>query len=154
MLRKGFTLIELIVVMGVIAILFGFSTISLLSTQHRASVNSATSQLISDLRQQQLDSMSGYKGSGAVGEAFGVHLESDKYTLFTGPHFFGDNIGNLAINLESSLEIADPTTIVFSTGSGELWNATAPITVTVRNKVDGISKAITINRYGVVTGVD
>ena len=55
MKNNGFTLIEILVVVGVMAIILSVSTINLISLRNKTSINSTVIQLVADLKQQQAE---------------------------------------------------------------------------------------------------
>src|SRR3989344_3323623 len=120
--ERGFTLVELGIVFGIIALLFGFATINLVNVQKVTSINSAIDTLVSDMKSQQTKAM---VGTGSVaGESFGMYFQSDRYILFTGTTYSSTNSSNFTIMLGSSIQFANSTfpdnTIVFLRQSGEL----------------------------------
>src|SRR3989344_7058869 len=121
--ERGFTLVELGIVFGVIALLFGFVTFNLVNVQKITSINSAIDTLVSDMKSQQTKAMVGAGNSGA-GQSFGIYFQSDRYILFTGTTYSSTNSSNFTIMLGSSIQFANSTfpdnTIVFLRQSGEL----------------------------------
>jgi prepilin-type N-terminal cleavage/methylation domain-containing protein len=121
--QRGFTLIELIIVMSIIGILLGFSTINLSRSQQSASLNAVEQILLSDLRQQQLKAMVGDAEGRAASDSYGIHFDSNKYVLFHGTYSEGEP-SNSVINLDSNMQFNNPEyDIVFSRLSGEIAGA-------------------------------
>ncbi len=152
---KGFTLVELIVVMGIIATLFGMVTINLLRTQHNASVSATVDELLSDIRTQQTKAMIGTQDTNGNANSYGIHVTANSYILFQGTSDPADatdftiNPGN--ITFTTNLPNAQ---VVFTQRSGEFSNyVSGPYTITVKNAYGAEQKTIYINRYGVVTNV-
>ena len=144
--QKGFTLVELLVVMGIIATLIGLSTVSLLRTQHNATVSSAVDQLVSDLRVQQTKAMTGSKDTTG---------NSNSYTLFQGITDPGDAT-NFAVNLEGITFTTNlpSNIIVFARQSGRFSNyVSGTYTITVANSYGTEQKILTVNKYGVITNI-
>ncbi|HSW48213.1 MAG TPA: type II secretion system protein, partial [Candidatus Saccharimonadales bacterium] len=52
--QKGFTLIELILVMAIFSTLIGITSLSLFNIQHRTALSADVSVFTADLKQQQL----------------------------------------------------------------------------------------------------
>ena len=150
--QRGFTLLELLVVIGIIGVLFGMATISLLQTQHRASVSSAVDQLISDLHTQQTKAMIGTKDTTGNANSYGVHISASSYVLFQGTTDPQDAT-DFTVSPESIVlsTTAPSSSIDFAHGSGEIGGG--PYTITVKNAYGTQQKVITIDRYGVVTSV-
>src|SRR3989344_2005457 len=97
--QKGFTLIEIIVVVSTIVTLLGFITISLVRSQQTASLTSVEGILLADLKQQQLKSMIGDTEGRSDSDQYGIHFDSNKYVLFHGDYSDGET-SNSVINLD------------------------------------------------------
>jgi prepilin-type N-terminal cleavage/methylation domain-containing protein len=145
--QVGFTLIELLLVISIIGILFGLTTINLVNAQTSTSIVTSKNMLIADLKSQQTKAINGIDGSGS----FGVHFSSNnRYTLFRGASFAGaSSIFSVSIDGNISFSGND---IIFSPVTGEIqgFSNTAPPTITVANTVGLGQKVIIFNRYGVV----
>ncbi|MEK9201506.1 MAG: prepilin-type N-terminal cleavage/methylation domain-containing protein, partial [Patescibacteria group bacterium] len=81
--QSGYTLIELVIVMGIIVLLFGFTTINLGGVARVTSVNETVDLLTADIRGQQTKAMTG-SGDGTSGSSYGIYFQTDQYTLFRG----------------------------------------------------------------------
>lgn len=151
--QNGFTIPELVVVMGIIAFLFAAVGTNLLVTRNRVSLSSAINSFVTDFKQQQVRAMSGDEG----GEDFGIYFENNRYTEFTGSSYSPIDPANFTVNLDGSLNfVAYPLNgIVFIKGSGEILNYSAGVgTVVIRNINTGEEKTLNINRYGVVDSIN
>ena len=137
--RAGFTIPELIIVMSVFLLLTGLITSNLVNLQRRTSLSTVITTLISDLKQQQIRAMSGDGPS-----AYGVYLEPNRYTLFTGSIYSAGATDNFSINMDGGVTLSPTTQIVFAQRSGE----TSTTTITVTNTNSNQTKTITINQYG------
>jgi prepilin-type N-terminal cleavage/methylation domain-containing protein len=153
--QSGLTLIELVVVMGIILMLFGFTSFSVINTQRTVSVNGIADVLVSDLSSQQNKAMQGFGNSS--GTSYGIYFEANKYTLFKGSTYSPTDLANFTVNLDKGISFANITfqgnSVVFNPVTGEVngfsnGNNSIKILDTNGNK----SVTITINRYGVVTG--
>lgn len=154
-LKKGFTLVELLIVMGIIATLIGLSTISLLRTQHNATVSSAVDQLVADMRSQQTKAMMGTKDSTGNANNYGVHIASHSYILFQGLTDPSDST-DFAVTLQGITFTTNlpSNIIVFAKSSGKFSNyVSGTYTITAANSFGTEQKIITVNRYGVVTNI-
>jgi prepilin-type N-terminal cleavage/methylation domain-containing protein len=150
--QRGFTLIELMVVITITAILLGFTTINLVGSQQRASLNAIEQELLADLKQQQLKAMIGDTEGRETSDTYGIHFDSGKYTLFHGTYSSTDS-ANFAINLDQNFQFQSPgTDIIFSKISGEI-SAGSITNIAIRDTTNGNVKTITVNRYGVVTQI-
>jgi prepilin-type N-terminal cleavage/methylation domain-containing protein len=151
-MRRGFTLIELIVVMGIFAALTGIATINLSNARSKTSLTSATEVFVADLKSQQVRSMAGEEDSGSSASAHGIHFEENSYTLFKGSSYSPSGSRNFRINLPQGTEFSPVNSdVVFEVGSGEIAGDTV---VTIRRVSDGNQKEVIINRYGVVEEIN
>ncbi|OGH47224.1 MAG: hypothetical protein A3A51_01700 [Candidatus Levybacteria bacterium RIFCSPLOWO2_01_FULL_39_10] len=153
--NSGFSLIELIVVLGILLTLFGFIVIGLSTSQRRFSVTSARDTLISDIASQQTKSMNSISGSSA----YGIYFQPGKYTLFKGETYSASDPENFEVELGENLEFSQVTfpaaTIIFATKSGEISGfLDGANIITIRDVQNIDSTTVTINRYGVITDIN
>ena len=152
--QSGFTLIELIIVIGISLLLFGFMTINLVGNQKIVSVNSVRDGLVSDLTSQQTKAMGG--AGGAAGTSFGIYFLSDKYILFQGASYSPEDTSNFSVNLDSGnifTSISFPaSSIIFASGSGQIIGFQNGQNTIEIGDSQGTRRTVTINRYGVVIG--
>lgn len=150
--QKGFTLVELALVVAIFFILVGLVTVNLFKFQHKSQLSSTIASFLADYKEQQIKAMVGDSSGTSVPAAYGVHLETGSYTLFRNSY----GTDNFTINLPSGTQFSatsfPSSQVIFATGSGEV--ATSTNTITIKDTGDGSQKVITINRYGVVTGVN
>lgn len=151
-IQKGFTLIEVILVMSVAFVLLGISTVNLANFQRGSQLTATTNVLLADLKDQQIKAMAGAtQGNGTAG-AYGVHIMSDQYILFHGSTYNSSEPSNFVVDLHETLSFAAaPVDIIFQAGSGEIGSSS---TITITDIVDSGQKTILLNRYGVVTGIN
>src|SRR3989344_2865404 len=100
--RRGFTLPELLIVMSILAVLFGLVSLSLLGGQHQLSVASSLSQLIADIKLQQSKAMWGDTEGRDTTDTYGVSLNSNQYILF---HGSVGNSDDVTVNLDDSVTV-------------------------------------------------
>lgn len=153
--RNGFTLVELLVVMGIIGTLFGMVTISLLRAQHTASVSAVADQLVSDMRAQQTKAMSGTRDTTGSPNSYGVHVASSSYILFQGATDPSDQTDYTVSPTGIAFSTNLPNNMIdFQEHSGEFSGyVSGPYTITVTSAYGTEQKIITINRYGVITSI-
>ncbi len=148
--RRGFTLIEMIVVLGVSAVLLTMITVNLLSGQRSVTKTGVVEQIVADIRSQQSKAMMGENN----GTAFGVHINEDNYVLFNGATYNAADNTNFAVNLDNNIVLSTAfpnANIVFSAVSGEVTVYVAgQDTITIADATDDSIKILHINRYGVV----
>jgi prepilin-type N-terminal cleavage/methylation domain-containing protein len=151
--RAGFTLVELLIVMGVIAVLGGLATVNLFQPQAAANVSSIVDKLVADLKSQQTKAMAGDTWGAGSAQEHGIYVQSGEYTLFKGGAYSAVDTDNIDIETEGGVTLSTTlpsTQVVFAKGSGEVngfTNGSNTITITGT----GGTKTVTINRYGAVT---
>lgn len=151
--RRGFTLPELIVVMGVIATLVGIASVSLLGVQHKSLVNTTRDTIVADIKFQQLKAMTGDTEGRGTPDKYGVYLAPHQYTLFHGAAFSSSNPDNVVVSMNQgvTLTTAFPSsTIVFLNGSGEIQSFVSGADILTLSGTDGTSKTVKLNKYGVI----
>lgn len=152
MTQKGFTVIELLWILGITAIILGFMTINLISASQSSSLNANTSTLLTDIKQQQLKAMMGDIQKEATPSSYGVHFDQTQYVLFKGDSYSGGSLGNMVIPLNGSLQFATPgADLIFSQLTGELSVASSQAILDPNSKG---RRTFNINRYGVVTEIN
>jgi prepilin-type N-terminal cleavage/methylation domain-containing protein len=150
MLNKGFTIVELLVVMGIFAIIASLTTLSLSNSQHSSYLNTSVSTLVTDLKRQQLKAMIGDTEGRLVRSPYGIHFESARYTLFHDTYSATD-AENFIVNLDGTLNFTTLGDVNFAKGSGE---SSGLSTITIRDSVTGKQKSLTLNLLGVISAVN
>jgi prepilin-type N-terminal cleavage/methylation domain-containing protein len=148
---NGFTIIELMVSIGILAVLFALTTINITRLPSSASQSSSYDRLVSDLRGQQTKAMVGYNSvTGATGgSAYGVYFDvtANSYTLFAGLNYSGGT-EYYTVDLDPNLTFTGITfpnsQVVFAIGSGDTASGSASIT----NSLTGEVKTLKLNKYG------
>jgi prepilin-type N-terminal cleavage/methylation domain-containing protein len=139
-LEKGFTFIELLLVVALLSIITGVSTIFYSRFLTQNAVDNTVDQVLGSFRKAQMYSLSGRKDSN-----WGVSYTSNTITLYSGNSYATRNSAldeNYTIN--NNITITGLTDINFSRPNG-IPSTTASITVNGGNN----SKTITINELGV-----
>ena len=159
MKSHGFTFIEVIVVMGVMATFLGIGVISLVGSQRKASVTQAVDTLVSDLRSQQTKAMVGATVGGMVPAGYGIYFQANRYVLFSGASYNSLDPSNASVPILSPLTIStigfSGSAVIFLAKSGEVAGFTSGAdSVAVRQNDSGQTKTIRLNRYGVVTSIN
>lgn len=98
--QKGFTMIEVIVVMIIFAVVFGLSILYYQTTQVRSDLNGQVSQFVSYTRLAQSNADAGKDNAN-----HGIHLESGGYVLFTGDSYVESADDNFEIDLPATMVI-------------------------------------------------
>ncbi len=150
--QAGFTLVEIMVVLGVSAILFALATINLGKVHQTASVSSLTDTLTSDIKGQQLLAMSGGIGSTTSQQPQGVHVQSGSYVLYAGSSYNGSDTNNFTVSISPAV-IATTfpgSNLLFQKGDGAVSGFSGGSnTITISD--NGTSKTISVGRYGALT---
>lgn len=153
--EHGFTLVEVLVVMGLIVIVSSVAVINLIQPQTSASVFSTTNTLVADLKSQQLKAMVGDSLGAVTSQQHGIYIQPTSYTIFRGSAYSAIEDANFVIQPESTISLSTtfPTSqVVFAKSSGDVSGFTnSSNTITVSNTASGESKTITLNRYGAIT---
>ncbi len=149
----GFTLVELVLVLGIILTLFGMTMFNLVGTQQTSEVGTTADTLVSDMASQQTKAMLGIGTSS--GTNYGIYFQTDRYVLFKGNYYNPADSTNFTVMLNSGLQFSNITfpqdSIIFSsvtgTASGFLSGANS---VSVGESDGTKTKTISVNRYGIV----
>ncbi len=154
--QKGFTLPEIIIITGIILMLFGFITLNVINTQYQTSISTTVDTLIADIKSQQIKAMAGNKETGSSPESYGIHFESNKYTLFHGSTYSPGDSSNFTINLSFNIQFRSNSRseIIFEKGSGEIYQFSNSTNQIILQDTTGNTKTISINLYGTVVGIN
>ncbi|HET7099402.1 MAG TPA: type II secretion system protein [Patescibacteria group bacterium] len=128
----GFTIVELMVSIGILGILFALTTINLGRLPSATSQSATIDVLMRDIRSQQTEAM-------ATNAVRGIHFGTTSYTLIP---------SNFIVNLDPGLTFTNISfangDLNFAAGSGE----TTAGSFTLVNDQIGTTKVININKYG------
>ena len=155
--KRGFVLIELIVVLALFGALIGLSSINLLGSRNSATISSTVDNVTSDLSSQQTKAMSSTTSAGGA-TPYGVRFESTRYILFHGSVYNPSDSTNSVVPLSGGTTFSvinfPNASIIFASQIGEVvgYNPSAS-TVTVYQPGNFASKTIVVNQYGIVTSV-
>lgn len=109
--NQGFTLIEILITVGIIAILGASAMVSFTTSRNVRDLTTSSQNVLSVLRLAQSKTLAGENNS-----AWGVHLESNQITLFQGDAFVGSPLTKV-YPLPDSIEI---TSIILSGGGNDI----------------------------------
>lgn len=153
--RLGLTLIEVVIVIGLITILASFTGFSFLRTRNVVSLDGVAANLETDIRSQQINSMNGFVQGGNSSPYYGIRFESNRYILFHSQTYSGSEPSNFAVNLDSDSRFSvinlPDSQLLFATQSGELSNFD-PVRnfVTIENLNNQEQKTLYFNVFGTV----
>lgn len=147
----GFTLMELILVFGIVSAFSGIIIIGLSPRIQKSSLTSTMNQVLADIQSQQAKAMS-------YADSFGIHFDSGAYTLFNGSNYNASDITNSVFFLPpqvafSDIDLPSPS-LVFNKVSGEVVGYSADEhVVTLKQETSGEQKTFSVNPYGIITSV-
>lgn len=149
--RKGFTLIELILVIGVFTIIFTSSTLVLADIIQRNSLQYSGYQLVQNIREVRTNALTQRNDSD-----WGIHFSYTSlphgYTIFSGPNYAGRDI-TFDINFELPEIVRVDQLNLGSGGSDLIFSQSDARTVNFGNlslMADGETYFIVINELGFV----
>jgi type II secretory pathway pseudopilin PulG len=151
--EAGFTLIEVLLTVGLVTALCAISFASLGRPQTTTSLNVAVDTLVADLKSQQLLAMTGGQGDTTAAQPHGIALANDHYTLFSAISYTSQDPGNYAVSLgpDVSLSTTLPNAVVlFAKSSGEVQDFVNGDNIITIQK-NSAAKTLTINRFGMIT---
>jgi len=151
--EAGFTLIEVLVVSVIIAILAALTFVNFGRPQNDTAVDSTVDTLVSDIRAQQILSMSGDTGSKTTPQTHGIYIEAGQYTLYTGNTFTAGASNNFVVSMPDGTSLTTKLTggkLLFKLGTGEVSGYSgSKNTITVAS--GSATSTITLNRFGATT---
>jgi type II secretory pathway pseudopilin PulG len=155
----GFSILETIVVSLIFTTIFGLVGINLLSSKERIDIQAVTSQLYSDIKNQQIKAMTGESDDSLNPTDQGIYIDKNSYILFKSNIFDPNSPDNIKISLEDNLEfdnvLFDQSMIIFEKGSGEISNFTdGQNSLKIINSNTNQGKRLIFNRFGTVTNID
>ncbi len=157
MRRSGFTLIEMVVVVGVLTTLLTIGLVSLPSLQYHSSLNSLADQLLADIQSQQLKAMTGDTDGSGVESAYGIYFLSDRYVLFRGTSYSSSDQDNFSVPLDPSVTLSASfpssgagSILVFSVGTGEISGYVSGQDTVSLTSASSAAKSLRFNHYGVL----
>ncbi len=156
MKKQGFTLIELIVVLGVAATLMAFASSNLLNFQRHTHIATTISTFVTDWYAQRQRAMIGDTQGRSSTDSYGIYFQTGQYTLFHGATYNANATDNIVIPFESPIQVSSTTipssTVVFTKGSGEVVGyVSTQNSMTLTNTSSNEQVTIVFNQYGTIT---
>lgn len=155
--QMGLTLIEMIIVIGIVMALLGIAFLNISNIRVVSSGGSATTVLISDFKNQQIKAMTGDTEGRGVADNYGIKILPNRYVLFHGLSYIPSDTSNFTIPIDDGQVLSSTfqdDMIIFSSNSGELVNyLSGQDTVSITTN-QGSTKVIQFNKYGTVTQIN
>src|SRR6185503_19238946 len=99
--QKGFTAIEVILVIGMLFILLGLISVNLFKFQNKSQLSATVGSFLADYKEQQVKAMSGDSESTGVVAKYGIHFETSSYTEFRNAY----GTSNFTVSLPTGTQI-------------------------------------------------
>lgn len=118
--KKGFTILEILIVIILIMSALGFTILYTQTFQLRADLNNQAATIVSYLRLAQSNAI-----SGRLEDFTSIHLQDSSYTLFSGDIYNPGNSRNTTFELPKTISIknislnSDGNDLIFSAPNGE-----------------------------------
>ena len=155
MYKKGFTLIETIIVIGILSVLIVLVAPSLLNLRSNTSINTTLDTVVTDLKSQQIKAMSGDTEGRGIPDNYSIYIQPSSYILFHGINYSQSDTSNISIPIETQYQLSTTfpsNKITFASGSGEIVGfLNGQNTITIREVGKSNQKVIILNKYGTIT---
>lgn len=130
---RGYSLLELIVIIAITSVLAGISLAGFTSFSRSEALDAGTASIMAGLRDARARTLASVEGS-----QYGIYVEADKYTLFKGSSYNMAAASNTITNLNSYIRASTTlSTYVFQRVTG---NAVASGTIEVYLVTDPLKK--------------
>ena len=145
-MHKGYTLVELLLTIGVLGILLSIGGLAFAGIRNSNSIDSVAAEIRGELMRAQTRSLNGNPA--------GVYFEPTRYVYFEGAAYGEGDPGNEEHALSSQMSLAsitfDSSTAQFDPLTGYLQVFTDSSRVVVQSWASGPTRTISVNRWGVV----
>lgn len=154
--NSGFTVLELVIVMGITCVLLAIASLNLSNINPKSSLDGTVQTLTADIKQQQIKAMSGEITKTGTPDSYGIYFSGTSYTLFHGSAYNPNATDNYIVNLDH-LQVTATfplSSLIFNRSSGDINNFQAgKNTITLTQTDTNLTKVITINKYGAIESV-
>ena len=145
--QKGFTLLEIVLVVGILTILLSIAFVSIGNIRVISTTNNTSSVIVSDLKNQQVRAMVGDTEGRGIPDNYGIKILPTQYVLFHGVSYDASDTTNYAVPVSTGFTLSSTFTngvILFASESGELVNFVANHdTITLTNTTSNQQKLFT-----------
>ncbi len=120
--KKGFSLIELLVVLGMLAVIGGFSLAISMENYRGSAFDDEQALLIAALQKARSEGLSGVciGGSCTAGQSHGVHIDPAQLVIFQGTNYSESDANNEYLPLQNNaLMFSGMSDVVFAEFSGD-----------------------------------
>ena len=145
---KGFTLIEIVVVIAIIALI---STVTLSATSRgtqQQTLDGAASTLASLLAQARADTLSSQNNL-----TYGVHVDAGQFVLFGGTSYVENAAGNVAVPIDTNIAVIagyiGGADVMFRQLSGEA-SAYGTTTLSILSGGATITRTVVVSKSGAI----
>lgn len=154
-LKTAFTMVDLLLSMGLVTLLLSFSMLNNLRLINKPSLDAAVQKLAADIKAAQNQAMVGDSGSAGATTTWGLYFEAGQYTTFRGTTYLLGDSSNFIVELDPSISLSTTfanSSLVFTRRSGEVEDfVDGANTITLNNTASGQAKTVSVNRFGALT---
>lgn len=152
--KRGFSLIEISLVMGLVALLLGYMSLNVLNGRNKADLNTVKDTFATDFKNQQTKAMAGDTEGRGTPDTYGIYINSNSYTLFHGSTYTPTEASNFKIDMPNGVSLSTTfpqSKIVFAQGSGEITPfSDSTNTIRISNTSTNETRTIQVNKYGAI----
>lgn len=150
---KGFTLMEILLVLGLMGIVFSFTAFISFDTYHGSNFRNERGNIQGALLRARSRSINNVcSGPCLKGQAHGVHFSPTQYTLFQGDSYATRNTAyDESYTTNSGFTLSDLTDVMFYQLSGDATTTPAGVWDLVMHDSTNHISTTSINQYGQIT---
>jgi prepilin-type N-terminal cleavage/methylation domain-containing protein len=148
MFKKGFTLIEIVIVIGILGVLSTISMVTFISFKNTQGINKDSEAIVEMLQQARTQTLSSQNAS-----VYGVHFGTTSVTLFAGSTYSAGVATNEVYNFLSADTVLSVTLtgggndVIFSRLTGE---TTQNGTIVISSTSATITRTVSVFKTGVI----
>lgn len=148
MVKKGFTIIEIVIVIAILSILSAISMVTFMSFKNTNGINKDSEAVVELLQQARTQTLASQNAS-----VYGVHFGTTSVTLFTGSTYTAGVSTNEVYKFLSADTVLSVTLtgggndVIFSRLTGE---TTQNGTIVISSTAASITRTVTVYKTGVI----